>query len=448
MFNLIKNFFVALLALITAAAPFGKTEQLPERKCSPEFNGTFLQSWMSSSWDEARWADEVEAMLNDGVEYLVLQDLANMDSQGSWTVYYESNIPAFEGATFGGDVVAAALNACKGTNIKIFMGLAMFDSFWLLGNFTGDYAKVCTITAEMLEDIYNKYYSVSPENFYGWYFTPEVNNQLSCGPLMGTIVKGLNKVLAKASEVDESLPMMISPFTAHYLDLGNVATYSQWLTFFEMTDFRDGDIVAPQDAVGADWVEEDELVGIWEMYSAAAKKAKADISLWANCENFDIATGPSILGGTILRPETENIESVTATLDRFVMQLDVASRYCENIITFSYSHYFAPTLVKSMYIETYRDYVENGYVLETQAPSAPVVTATADENGVTVSWTESTDNFGIAYYRVCKNGEFLTRVENYKWDYPLCVTDAAGTAEDVYTVTAVDAAGNYSLAQQ
>ena len=443
MFNLIKNFFVALLALITAASPFGEA-QPAGRKCKPEFNGTFLQSWMSSSWDEARWAAEVEAMQADGVEYLILQDLADMDSAGNWSVYYESTIAAFEGAAFGGDVVKAALNACRGTDIKIFMGLAIFDSFWLLGNYTGDYARVCDITAEMLADIYASYYSVSPQNFYGWYFTPEVNNQLSCGPVMESITKGLNKVLDKATEVDASLPMLVSPFTADYLDPGRVATYAQWLTFFETTAFRDGDIVAPQDAVGADWIGEDDLVQVWEMYSAATKKAKADIHLWANCENFDIAIGPSILGGTILRPETENIESVTATLDRFVMQMDIASRYCENIITFSYSHYFSPTLVKSMYIETYRDYVANGYVLETQAPSAPAVSTVADENGITVSWTESTDNFGIAYYRVCKNGEFLTRVENYKWDYPLTVTDANGTADDVYTVTAVDAAGNRS----
>ncbi len=444
MFSLIKNFFVALLALITFAAPFGDT-QLPERKCAPEFSGTFIQSWMSSTWDDERWTAEVESMQRDGVKYLVLQDIANMDANGNWTVYYNSTIPAFDGATFGGDVVGNALEACKGTDIKVFVGLTMFDSFWLLGNFTGEYKSVCKITSDMLEDIYDGYYSVSPENFYGWYFTLEINNQINCGPLMGKMVKGFNTVLERATEVDPALPMMISPYTAHYLDLGDVATYSQWLTFFERASFRDGDIVAPQDALGADWIEEDDLVRIWKMYSSAAEKAEADIKLWANCENFDIATGPSILGGTILRPETENIESVTATLDRFVMQMDVASRYCENIITFSYSHYFSPNLVKDMYIETYRDYVANGYVLETEKPTAPAnVSVVSDENGVKVSWDASEDNFGIAYYRICKNGEFFTRIENFKWDYPLEVTDAEGTADDVYTIVAVDAAGNCS----
>lgn len=442
MLSFIRNFIIALFSFITVAAPFGNS-QPPERKCTPEISGTFLQSWMSSTWDDERWAAEIECMQRDGIEYLVLQDIANMDADGNWTVYYDSTIPAFDGATFGGDVVEAALEACKGTDIKVFVGLTMFDSFWLLGNFTGEYKAVCAITADMLEDIYNSYYSANTDNFYGWYFTLEINNQINCGPLMNKMVKGFNAVLNRATEVNPDLPMMISPYTAHYLDLGDVATYSQWLTFFEKTAFRDGDIVAPQDAIGADWIEEDDLVRIWEMYSKVAEKADADIRLWANCENFDIATGPSFLGGTILRPETENIESVTATLDRFVMQLDVASRYCENIISFSYSHYYSPNLVKDMYIETYRDYVANGYVLETENPTAPAnATIVSDENGVTVSWDASEDNFGIAYYRICKNGEFLTRIENYKWDYSLTVTDPAGASGDTYTIIAVDAAGN------
>ncbi len=441
MFIFIKNFFTALLALVISAAPFGDA-QLPERKCNPEFNGTFLQSWLSSTWDEERWVQEVDCMQSHGIEYLILQDLANMDADGNWTVYYDSGIAAFENAVFGGDVVEAALKACKGTDIKVFAGLTMFDSFWLLGNFTGDYSAVCEITADMIEDIYSEYKS---ENLYGWYFTLEINNQINCGPLMPAIAKGLNGVLERATAVDPSMPMLISPYTADYLDLGNAATYAQWLTFFELVDFRNGDIVAPQDAVGADWIEEDDLIKIWEMYSKAAEKASADIKLWANCENFDIAIGPSILGGTILRPETENIESVTACLDRFVKQMDIASRYCENIITFSYSHYFSPAEVKPFYIETYLDYIENGYVLETQAPELPnELTKTMTDGGIELNWQAAEDNFGVAYYRVCKNGEFLTRVEMYKWDYPMSFTDANGSADDEYTVVAVDAAGNAS----
>ncbi len=444
MFTALKNLFIALVALITGAAPFSG-EMPQERKCAPEFNGTFVQSWESSTWTTERWQAEIDCMKADGVEYLILQDIANMDSNGNWTVYYDTDIETLEGATSGGDVIGAALKACKGTGIKVFIGLTMCDSFWMVGNFTGDYNKICNTAAQMIPDIYNKYYSSYPEAFYGWYFTPEINNMINCAPLMGKMAKGINTVIKAADEANPSLPILISPFTADYLSFGKVAAYADWLTFFEKVNWRDGDIIAPQDAVGADWIEEDELVRIWEMYSAAVDKIDADVKLWANVENFDIAIGPSILGGTILRGETENIESVTATLDRFTRQLDIASRYCENIITFSYTHYFSDNMVRSFYMETYKDYVTNGYSLEKQAPTAPAtLTKTADENGVVLEWEASTDDFGIAYYRVCKNGEFFTRIENYKWDYPLCVEDATGTLSDVYSVVACDAAGNFS----
>ncbi len=444
MFTAIKNFFVALLALVVGAAPFGG-EMPQERKCAPEFNGTFLQSWESSTWSDERWQAEVECMLDDGIEYLILQDVANMDSAGGWTVYYNSTANVFSDAVNGGDVVGAALKACKGTGIKVFVGLAMCDSFWLVGNFTGDYTKICNAAAQMVEDIYDAYYSEYSDAFYGWYFTPEINNMINCAPLMGKMAKGINTVIDAINSSNSSLPLLISPFTADYLSFGKVAAYSSWLTFFEKVNWRDGDIIAPQDAVGAHWIEEDELIRVWETYSATVSKIDADVKLWANVENFEIAIGPSILGGVLLRGETENIESVTATLDRFTRQMDIASRYCENIITFSYSHYYSSEMVKPFYIETYHDYVNNGYVLESQAPTAPAnLTKTAGENGVTLEWEASMDNFGIAYYRVCKNGEFLTRIENYKWDYPLSITDAEGSADDVYTVVAVDAAGNFS----
>lgn len=444
MFVAIKNFFTALLALIVGAAPFGG--QMPEeRKCNPEFNGTFLQSWASSTWDEARWAEEVDNMLDDGIEYLILQDIANMDADGNWTVYYDESLPAFDSAVNGGDVIGAALEACKGSGIKVFIGLALCDSFWTVGNFLGDYDMTCDVAADMVRDIHSKYYEDYPTEFYGWYFTPEINNMINCSPLMGKMAKGINKVIDAINETEASLPLLISPFTSDYLSFGKVAAYAGWLTFFEKVNWRDGDIIAPQDAVGAKWTDESELVRIWKTYSEAVSRIDADVKLWANVENFEIAIGPSPLGGIILRKETENIESVTATLDRFTKRMEIASRYCENIITFSYSHYYSKSMVKPFYIETYHDYVNNGYVLEKQAPTAPAnISKTIDENGVTVSWQESTDNFGIAYYRVTKNGEFFTRIENYKWDYPLEITDPQGTESDIYAVVACDAAGNFS----
>ena len=47
MFKLIPKIISAVMAFIISLMPIGSDE--PQQKCSPEFSGTFLQSWMSSS---------------------------------------------------------------------------------------------------------------------------------------------------------------------------------------------------------------------------------------------------------------------------------------------------------------------------------------------------------------------------------------------------------------
>ena len=441
-----SNWIAAMMAVLSfcfIVLPFGT--QLPEeRKCAPEFNGTFLQSWLSSSWDEERWADEVATMEKDGVKYLVLQDLASMDLEGNWSIYYDSSIDVFENAAFGGDVLAAALDAVKGSDIQIFVGLTAFDNLWSTGTLTNEYTQVCDITADMMQDIYDTYYKGNEENFYSWYFTMEFSNNILMNLGMPNIIKGLNVVLDKATAIDASIPLMMSPFTSNYLSLGKGAALVQWMKLFSAGHWRDGDIFAPQDAVGAAWIEEDDIEDIWKMYSLAIESCEADVNLWANCENFTSAVADSFGAGLINPPASENIVNVPVTLDRFIYQMDIASRYCENIITFSYSHYYSENQVSDVFIKTYRDYVDNGYILENKAPVMGEFTKTATDEGIELNWAQATDNIGISHYRVMKNGKFLHRAETFDGYHRVSFTDANGSMSDIYTIVAFDAAGNIS----
>lgn len=448
MFSGFTKFFkmisLALTFCFTVLPMAGEAPSNSEQICQAKFTGTFVQSWLSSQWDEERWAKEIKAMENDGVEYLVLQDIANMDSSGNWTVYYDSSIDVFSSAVYPADVVKGALKAAKGTNIKVFVGLTMFDDFWTTGTLTSKYNKVCDVTAKMLEDIYNTYYKAYSDNFYGWYFTMELNNILNCQIGTERAIKGLNTVLNKASEVDESLPVMMSPFTSNYLAVGKTAAFMQWYKVFTTANWRDGDIIAPQDAVGADWIEEDDLRTIWEMYYMAVKESDADLKLWANCENFTLAIADSIGAGVITRPESENTVSVPATLDRFTRQMEIASHYCENIITFSYTHYYSENQVSDVFIKTYRDYVKNGFTLEGVAPIMGQLNKSKADGGVELSWSEAQDNIGISHYRIERNGKFLCRVENFDCVNRLSYFDESGKINDTYTIVAIDGAGNVS----
>jgi hypothetical protein len=83
-------------------------------------------------------------------------------------------------------------------------------------------------------------------------------------------------------------------------------------------------------------------------------------------------------------------------------------------------------------------------VVDTQAPSAPTSLTTSKlskPSRVRVSWTASTDNVGVAGYRVYRNGAQLatSTTTTYTDSHPLRGTNT-------YTAYAYDAAGNVSLA--
>lgn len=446
MIGLFRKIISAVIAFVLAVLPSG--DKTPENKCAPEFNGTFLQSWLSSTWDDERWQKEIKNMNDAGIEYLIIQDVANKSYKsagGEWSVYYDSELSAFDNATVYPDVIEAALKNCSGTNIKVFIGLAMFDDFWTEGAITSQYSEMCTVAAEMVKEIYGKYYSRYSDCFYGWYFTPEFNNVLTCQININGMSRGLNRIIDSINEANPDMPLLLSPFFAEYLANGHVMTLINLVRLLNSVNFRDGDIFAPQDAIGAFWTSPENLEKTWKMYSAAVDACDADLRLWANCENFCLGIADSALGGILSRPATENTQSVPATLDRFIWQMDIASRYVENIITFSYNHYFSPDAVDSMFIETYLDYIANGYILESQAPSAPENFKKAEnENGISLSWNKSEDNFGVAYYRIEKNGNFLTRIEMCYGETELVFTDSNGSIDSTYSITAYDAAGNAS----
>ncbi len=442
MFTFVKM-ISAILAFIMSILPLVSQPEQP--KCKPEFTGTFIQSWMTCTWDDERWAEEVENMEKAGIEYLILQCLADKGYEsngGNWNVYYDTDVEALKDSTFGGDCLEPALKHCQDAGIKVFVGLSMFDDFWNEAG-SSQYLDVCHVAGDMIEDIYNKYDEEYKDTLYGWYFTPEISNGLLCQLTFDGIIDGINHIIDRINDVDATKLFLMSPFYSEYLSAGAVTSLSSYVKFFNKVNFRDGDIFAPQDAVGAKWVREENLETTWKMYKAAIDTCKADVKLWANCENFDGAITSESLGGLLSPKITEHTSNVTATLDHFVYQMEIASKYAENIITFSYNHYYSPSLVNPAFINTYFDYIENGYVLESEAPENPQnLKKVQSENGVELSWDEAVDNFGVAYYRLEKDGRFLARIDKYYGNEENYFIDEAGSTNSVYTIETVDAAGN------
>lgn len=414
-----------VFALIMVLLPFSETT---ERRCAPVYNGTFIQSWMSSYWDDERWAQEVENMKKAGIEYLILQDTANMSSDGTWTVYYQSELEVFSSYEKTADVIDKALRAVEGTDIKIFAGLAMFDDWWVEAALTKKYSNVCEISADMAEEISEKY-----DGVYGFYFTPEINNMPTMKLSAGNIISGLNTILEK---IPADKPFLLSPYFTEYVSVPSViSAVPMWVQIINKVDFRDGDIIAPQDAVGAGWIQENDLEKIWKMYRTAIDTSEKDLKLWANCENFTLARAKSIVSGIFVPPATLNANSVPCTIDRFAKQLDIASRYCDNIITFSYNHYHSPSYVNPVFEKTYLDYVENGYETEKIKPSCP---QNLNKTDSLLTWEGAEDNMGISHYIIYRNDKAVGFVE----ETGAC--EFAISKDGNYSIEAVDGAGNIS----
>lgn len=423
MFKIISAVLALIMALLSTA--------MPARKCDPVYTGTFLQSWMSCYWTEDRWAEEVDNMENAGIKYLILQDTANLLDDGTWEVFYDSDLDVFDGAEYVQDVIDSALNACEGTDIQIFAGLAMFNDWWITAGISADYSVVCSVMADMVTEITAKY--GNHDNFYGFYFTPEISNAVNMDITLNSIIKGVNTVI---DAVPADIPMMLSPYFTNYLSLSSVLTAeASWTKFINNVHFRDGDILAPQDAVGAQWIKEKDLKKVWKMYSVAVSKANVDLRLWANCENFTLARADGLGSGLISPPATLNESSVPCTIDRFTRQMEIASHYAENIITFSYNHYHSPSYVNPAFEKSYLNYIENGFVVETEKPTAP--SNLQNDNGI-LTWEESQDNMGISHYLIYRNKKAVAFIESQN-TLEYTITDNAK-----YSVEAVDVSGNVS----
>ena len=328
--RLLASFFALLFSLFQGAPA--------ETRCDPAPRGSFIQAWYCADWDEARWDEETAFLKEAGAEYLILQSAAAMDADGRYTVYYPSSLPAFENAAFGGDALGGALKSCKKAGLRLFVGLADAGDWWSAGGFSRGYKTACALSAEMLREIHGAYAAEYGDTLCGWYFAPEIDNIPQMKLSVRRIVKGLNAVLDAATETDPAIPLLLSPFYTEKYALPSVlATLPMWQTILNAARFRDGDILCPQDAVGAGWTREKSLDKMWKMYAAAVASAPVKLRLWANCENF--AAGED--------------GNVPAPVERFARQTETAARYAEKIVCFSLDHYYSPFVDAAAY-EAYR----------------------------------------------------------------------------------------------
>lgn len=451
--NIFTNALPVMLAVVILCMPLSlEASAGSTQRCKPAATGSFIQSWLIKDWSDARWDEELTAMKKAGIDTLILGDTAQLQTPADgarWDIYYPSTLLLLTGSNLNNDyhqTIDNAMRACERNHVKVYLGLGGMEDWFNVGADSAEFPRFCQISAKVAKDLYNIYYDRYSDIFAGWYIVTELHNDpLLASDQFSNLVQGFNTVIDALTAINPKLPVMMSPFYNEYgvsLSLSETKTF--WTRFFDSVHFRSGDIFAPQDSVGAGWVKLADDDSVYQMYRQVVDSCDKGIVLWANCENF---TEPWDGKSASDPPKTENADWITSTLDRYVTQMKIASKYCDNIITFSWNHYYSPYLENPVFNNTYLDYLKNG-VLETQKPAFPdEVRSNLDEKGnLELTWTDFKDNIGIAYYRVYKNGSLAVRNDmdgvTLSKEYTDTAFDTIGTT--TYEIEAVDGAGNVS----
>lgn len=306
----------------------------------PVVTGTFLQLWAFSSYTSQQWENHFNKLKEVGIDTVIVQWTATTPYGQFKDCYYGTSLAEDNAASdyvCYSSCIYRMFEAAKYTGTKIFLGLNISDEWWSFSSLDAAWSETqATLGVNIASELYEKYYADYTENFAGWYWPWELYNHMS-GNMAVTSAQFINMYMEGLTEIDASLPIMLSPFLTENVTPG--ITEAVWNKFFDTADFRNGDIFCSQDSVGAGYVRLENLESYFEAMSKAVTAEKGLI-FWANNENF-------------------NPDFTSADISRFVSQMEITDEYVTGHVTFAYSHYYHPDKYPS-YHQQYKDYYEDG----------------------------------------------------------------------------------------
>ena len=308
----------------------------------PTVDGSFIQNWLVNGWSFNRWLRELEILKEAGQNYLILAPTVSSNFGKNSRSIYPSQISGITLTPGHEMTLENCLKACQKLDMKLFLGLNDDSHWWEMSEadapwFVGEMEKGNAIAKELYVNYKTRY----PETFYGWYWVFEISSMHLAKPLYQEyLAKAINIQLDFLTNLDSSMPLMLCPYMVENVSSPE-ETYLAWSNFLKQAHFRSGDILCPQDAVGAGWLRLENFTH-WFLALKKACKEVLGLKFWSDAETF--------------RQE----DWTSTTLDRFIEQLELASDVVDNFISFAYCHYFSPQIVPRGYHQTYLDYLKTG----------------------------------------------------------------------------------------
>lgn len=326
------------------------------------------------------------------MHYLVIAPTLHTENDINQTIY-PSNLPNVK-VKYQSDLIENCLRNAQKAGFKVLLGLN-FNEKWWTASFTPEWLfGQMELGNQVAEELVNRYKSRYDETMYGWYWVWEVDN-LNCTTTerQDILAKALNINIDYLNKISPKMPFMLCPFM-NYRVGNSQDNRKMWQYVFSGTHFREGDIFAPQDCVGAGGLEL-VMVDEWFRELNEAVKTKPGLQFWSDAETFDQRFWTS------------------APLDRFVEQMKMVKPYVSNIITFAYSHYYSPQQTISGYHEAYLEYVNTGKFPENIVAEAVTnLIAFSDAEGkVCLSWQEPGRKKNIAGYYIFKDDRLIANLQ-------------------------------------
>ena len=388
-------------------------------------DGTFFPAHLAVDFTEEQWANELAEWDEMGIEYVVIGESAIRNADGKWETYYPSQYSDI----YYHNSVETILQHCETAGIKCFVACGNYYDFQSINlcrhnEYDGDgnltvrgqefFEQLVYDTHRYMQELYDLYASKYPNSFYGFYFVPEVSNSvefeqeelLNIG--IESLSKALNLTIDKVNQLNPNLKLLLSP----YANLKPESTWNThnmdviekfWTGVIQKTNFREGDILSPQDSVGANGVKLSELEAITKAYYNAVAAGGKNIELWSNCETF------------LFPLETMDVPYETGQsnfIDRLIQQTDIVKPYVNKIISCSYTNYIGRSNCGDSFYRTYRDYLLTGQL--DWVPPNPIEQVTGDVIVVNdkpvlrLTCDPVFDLYGVARMEVKKNHEPFT----------------------------------------
>ncbi|MGN0592061.1 MAG: DUF4434 domain-containing protein [Ruminococcus sp.] len=428
-----------------------------------KIDGTFIQPWLYMTYDEEQWNNEMQALKDIGIRYLIMGDVANHNSDGTWTVYYPSELPYLSDSV-AYDALEPLLYYCDKYDIQLYLGMGL-DCAWNSDivseegrKANRDYMKICN---EITTEIFNQYKSRYPDTYYGFYFVTELYNTIYMETDEGidAYADGLDEmftmVIDNCNALDSSMPLLFSPyvniFGYGYASI-NVDRFTEyWTEVFSRIPFRNGDMVCPQDSCGGGGMDAAHLSEWTKAYRNAVDRSNeirgTKLLLGTNAEMF---VQPDAYRMSV--PNGVSYSGIKNVRD-FTTRLETADEYVDSLFCFAYPHHYSPYNTEPQFHACLKTYLKTGEI-ETEKPTSPtnVEIRLTENEGKQIpefTFTGMADNTAVVHTNIYRNGKLYdyivpavkvggNKTQNVWTDYNF-KDDTA-----VYEVECMDVCGNVS----